>query len=327
MQSMGPQAIRSHSSRKPKTEKGRQGSDVMQRSHDTSGALPVLLNRSQNMADRKEHRIESSVDEAHVILSKHTALGYISFQTACHQMRKDAQSQFEGVREDYQLPHPVGLVLTYATLSKYYHDVTADKVLQMWKQAVEDWQTLGDGTRNLHEYKRWEQFYGRDEKTFDKEKNRKFLMESYLHRENNMRVLARRTGKKPADVFDASAFELITFQEAASNDILLNTMFLANPKSLINEDSGKREQFEREKNIKYIDFPAKKQRSQDEAPDETDLYLAKVEAQRAKNGYKDDRKNPAEQGPGKALAHSSAMLVTRALQQTAKTALKNLRPV
>jgi len=325
-------AMRNDETEPSSNEKGRQGSNLTRRSEDTSGPLPALLNRPENMAKKKEKFIDSSsIDEAHLILSKHRDLGYIPFLTAGSQIQKAAQAQFAGAKEDYQLIHPVGLVLTYATLSKYYPAATSSKVLQLWKQALEDWQALGDRTRNLyslHEYKEWERLYGRHEKTFDKEKSRKSLMESYLQREQNMRVSARRTGKN-LDAFEATAFENITFQEAARNDILLNTVFLANPTSLINEDTEKRMQFEREKNVKYIDFPAKTKQGkslQDEEPDAMDLYLDHLEAEIAKDPHRERRKI-RENDPKKAFAHTGAMMVTRALQQGAKGAARYLRPV
>merc|ERR1712224_160260 len=103
-------------------------------------------------------------------------------------------------------------------------------------------------------------------------------MESYLQREQKMRLLYRRTGKTATHAFDATEFEYFTFQEAATNDILLNTMFLTNPKSLIAEGSEKQEQFQREKNVKLIGCPAKKKQTKNE-PDEMDRYLAEVEAE------------------------------------------------
>jgi len=330
---MAPQTI--SRSQNPSNAKGKHTSSETsrtRRSHGTPEALPSLLNRSENMAKKDEKKMDNSIDDAYLVLSKYRDLGYIPFFTADPQMQKDARAQFVGAKEDYQLSHPVGLVLTYATLSKYYPDAPAPQVLQMWKRAVEDWQILGDTTRNLYnsfEYKRWEHFYGRYETTFDKEKNRKSLIESYLLREAGMRASARRTGKKSVDAFDAAAFEFVTFQEAASNDILLNTMFLPEPKSPIGEGSDKREQFQNEKDVKFIDLVARKkqmQSGQRAEPDETDLYLAHIEAQAALHGPRKERKNPAERDPKKALAHSSAMVLTRGLQQAAKTVARNLRP-
>jgi len=331
---MQPQAFRPspRATRNPSKDTGKQRSQN-RRSDDTADPLPSLLNRSQNMAHKKKNSSDSGMDEAQLILSKHRDLGYIPFLTAGHKMQHDAQAQFTAAKEDYQLIHPTGLVLTYATLSQYHPDATADKVLQMWKKAVEDWQTLGDMTRNScssHDYKELERLYGRCEKTLDKEKNRKSLMESYLQREEKMRKSGRRTGKTPADAFDAAAFESITFQEAATNDILLNTIFFANPKSRIDEGSGKQEQFQSEKNMKYVDFLAKKkqlQRSKNE-PDAMDLYLAELELEAQEgNGHYERRKNPAERDPKKALAQTGAMMLTRAMQQAAKNAAKALKPV
>merc|ERR1712118_216614 len=151
--------------------------------------------------------------------------------------------------------------------------------------------------------------YGRDEKSFDKEKNRTSLMQSYRQREQVMRSLAKRTGNKTASAFDATAFGNLTFREAAMNDILLNTVFLANPES-------DREQFQREKNDKYIDFLVlKKQvkRSQDE-PDEMDLYLARLEALDAGHGHQ-QRKTSTEENRDKALAQTGAMMLFRGMQQ------------
>jgi len=283
------------------------------------------------MAHKKKKGSESNVDEAHLILSKYRDLGYIPFLSANHQMQRDAQAQFARTKEDYQLNHPVGMVLTYDTLAKYHPDATADKVLQMWKKAVEDWQTLGDMTRNVQDvysspdYKQWEHLYGRCERTLEKEKNRKSVMESYLQREQAMRKSSRRT-----EAFDATAFENITFQEAASNDILLNTMFFANPKSLIDEGSGKQQQFQNEKSEKYMDFMAKKKQRYrwKNEPDETDLYLAELELEAENHlGPWEKRKNPAERDPKKALAHTGAMMIGRAMQQAAKSAVKAIKPV
>jgi len=339
-------------SRNPRVHKGKQGSDVTQGRDVASAQLPALLNRPENMAKggvigrlsascdmaskKKAKCNEGSMDDAHLILSKHTALGYIAFLTADSQIQKDAQAQFAGVRENYNLSHPVGLVLTYATLSKYYPDAPAGKVLQLWKQAVEDWQTLGDGTRKLcrhdsHGYREMEHFYGRDERTFDKEKNRKSLLESYLQREQKVRLLARQTGKQPfiqaVDAFSATAFENILFEQAATNDVLLNTMFLANAKNPMEEDAVKREQFQREKSTKFVDFPAKEkqlQRSQDQ-PDEMDLYLAQLEAQNAKDGRNKGRHNPREdRDPKKALAQTGGMLIVRTMQGAVKNMAKGL---
>lgn len=319
---MDSQAFRPspRTTRSPHIEKERQRSDLTRRSDDTSGPLPTLLNRSENRIKKKEKCLDSSIDEAYLILSKHRDLGYIPFLTAGNQIQKDARAQFAGVREDYQFSHPIGLVLTYATLCKYYPDATADKVTKVWQQAVEDWQALGDKTRNLytsHEYNKWEQLYGRDEKTFDKEKNRRMLMESYLQREKNMRVLATQSY-----AFDSTAFQDFTFQEAATNDILLNTMFLTHPKSLINEDSDKQEQFQREKKVKYIERKQQQQLSQSEEPDEMDLYLARVEAEAAQ---RKKRRNPAERHAN--FAQVGTVLFGRAMQQAAKNTIKNLRPV
>eukprot|EP00746_Dinoflagellata_sp_MGD_P161515 gnl/MRDRNA2_/MRDRNA2_88696_c0_seq1.p1 gnl/MRDRNA2_/MRDRNA2_88696_c0~~gnl/MRDRNA2_/MRDRNA2_88696_c0_seq1.p1 ORF type:complete len:343 (+),score=73.78 gnl/MRDRNA2_/MRDRNA2_88696_c0_seq1:71-1099(+) len=332
---MQGQAVRP-SPREPRhshAQKGKQGSDLTQGKDVASAPLPALLNRPENMAKKKTKCSECNIDEAHLILSKHTALGYIAFLTADSQIQKDAQAQFAGVRENYHLSHPVGLVLTYATLCKYYPDAPADKVLQMWKQAVEDWQTLGDGTRKLwksrqydsHGYKELEHFYGRDERTFDKEKTRKSLLESYLQREQKMRLLASQAGKQPfiqaVNAFTATAFENVMFEEVATNDILLNTMFLVNAKNALEDDAVKREQFQREKSAKYVDFPAKQkelQRVHDE-PDEMDLYLAQLEAQNAKDGRHNARKNPREdRDPKKALAQTGGMLLVRGMQGAVK---------
>lgn len=320
-------------------QKGKQGADLTQGRDVASASLPALLNRPENMAAKKKAKRIEGIDDAHLILSKHTALGYIAFLSADSQIQKDAQAQFAGVRENYHLSHPVGLVLTYATLSKYYPDAPADKVLQLWKQAVEDWQTLGDGSRKLcksrhhdsHDYKELEHFYGRDERTFDKEKTRKSLLESYLQREQKMRLLARQTGKQPfiqaVGAFSATAFENIVFEEAATNDVLLNTMFLANGKNPLDEDAVKREQFQREKSAKFVDFPAKEkelQRVQNE-PDEVELYLAQLEAQNLKHGRNNGRKNPREdRDPKKALAQTGGMLVVRAMQGAVKKVAKGL---
>jgi hypothetical protein len=281
------------------------------------------------MAKKKEKCIDSSMDEAQLILSKHRDLGYVPFLSAGHQMQKDARAQFAGVREDYQHSHPVGLVMTYATLSNYYPDAKDAKVMQVWKQAAEDWQTLGDRTRNVyspHEYKKWALLHGRDETTFDKEKNRKSLLESYIHWEREQQR-QRRTANKSADDFDG-----ITFQEAATNDILLNSMFLANSSSNV-DNNNKREQFQREKNVKYIDASVEKvQRLQNEAKqrlqnttgmdtDAMELYIEELEA----NGVeRKRRKNPAESDPKKALAHTSAMMITRGLQGAAKNAVRGI---
>lgn len=340
-------------------QKGKQGSDLTQGRDVASASLPALLNRPENMAAKTKAKCTEGstalkpklkggcvgrcqtkhLDEAHVILSKHTALGYIAFLSADSQIQKDAQAQFAGVRENYHLSHPVGLVLTYATLSNYYSDAPADKVLQLWKQAVEDWQTLGDGTRKLcksrhhdsHSYKELEHFYGRDERTFDNKTTRKSLLESYLQREQKMRLLARQTGKRPfiqaVDAFSATAFENIVFEEAATNDVLLNTMFLANGKNPPEEDAVKRDQFQREKSAKFVDFPAKEkelQRVQDE-PDEMDLYLDRLEAQNARHGCHNGRENPREdRDPKKALAQTGGMLLVRGMQGAVKRVAKGL---
>jgi hypothetical protein len=297
-----------------------------------SAPLPALLNRPENMAKKKEKciDIDRNIDEANLILSKHTALGYLAFLTADGEIQKDAKAQFAAVRENYHLSHPVGLVLTYATLCKYYPDAPAAKVLQLWKQAVQDWQALGDTTRKLqhsHEYKELERLYGRDSKTFDKEKNRKCLIESYIQREEKVRLLARQTGKQPVlqnlGAFRASAFADIEFEDAATNDILLTTMFLANPSG---EDLVKREQFQKEKSVKFMDVPAKeKQRllMRDE-PDATDIYLAQLEAGHVKKGRNGDKNPREDRDPKKALAQTGGMLIARTMQQAAKNIAKGI---